>query len=245
MSAGASGSLPLPRAERRTIIRDGIAIGVASGAYGVSFGAIGVTSGLDIWQTCVMSLLVFTGASQFALVGVLGAGGSPLAGAASGLLLGSRNTLYALRLAPMLELRGVRRVAAAHLVIDESTAMAVTRETRTAARTGFFATGLAVFVLWNTATLVGAIAGDRLGDPRAYGLDSAVGGAFLALLWPRLKEPRNRVVAVLAAALALVLVPLTPAGVPVLAAAVVALGMALLTRSETDTTEYPDLEDLP
>jgi 4-azaleucine resistance transporter AzlC len=244
MTPEESAGAPLPRAERRAIIRDGIAIGVASGAYGVSFGAIGVTSGLDVWQTCVMSLLVFTGASQFALVGVLGAGGSPLAGAASGLLLGSRNTLYALRLAPLLELRGVRRVAAAHLVIDESTAMSVTRETRTAARTGFFATGLSVFVLWNTATLIGALAGDRLGDPRAYGLDSAVGGAFLALLWPRLKEPRNRVVAVLGAALALALVPLTPAGVPVLAAAVVALGMGLATRRETDTTEFPDRGDL-
>ncbi len=112
------------------IARDGIAIGVASGAYGVSFGAIAVTSGLDLWQTCVLSLLVFTGASQFALVGVLAAGGAPLSGAATGLLLGSRNTLYGLRLAPLLDFRGVRRVAAAHLVIDESTAMAINRETR-------------------------------------------------------------------------------------------------------------------
>ncbi|MDQ6641682.1 MAG: AzlC family ABC transporter permease [Actinomycetota bacterium] len=236
---------PLPAPDRRKIIRDGIAIGIASGAYGISFGAIGVTSGLNVWQTCVTSLLVFTGASQFALVGVLGAGGAPLAGAASGLLLGSRNTLYALRLAPMLDFRGVRRVAAAHLVIDESTAMAVSRETRTGARTGFLATGGAVFVLWNLATLAGALAGDRLGDPRRYGLDAAVGGAFLALLWPRLKETRNRVVAVLAAALALTLVPLTPAGVPVLAAAVVALGMGLLTRNASDSTEVPGREDLP
>jgi predicted branched-subunit amino acid permease len=236
---------PLPAPERRAIIRDGIAIGIASGAYGISFGAIGVTSGLDVWQTCVMSLLVFTGASQFALVGVLGAGGSALAGAASGLLLGSRNTLYALRLAPLLDFRGVRRVLAAHLVIDESTAMAVNRQTRTAARTGFLATGGAVFVLWNLATLAGALAGDRLGDPRRYGLDAAVGGAFLALLWPRLTDPRNRLVAVLAAALALTLVPLTPAGVPVLAAAVVALGMGLLTRTASDPTEVPGRQDLP
>jgi predicted branched-subunit amino acid permease len=236
---------PLPAPERRAIIRDGIAIGIASGAYGISFGAIGVTSGLDVWQTCVMSLLVFTGASQFALVGVLGAGGSALAGAASGLLLGSRNTLYALRLAPLLDFRGVRRVLAAHLVIDESTAMAVNRQTRTAARNGFLATGGAVFVLWNLATLAGALAGDRLGDPRRYGLDAAVGGAFLALLWPRLTDSRNRLVAVLAAVLALTLVPLTPAGVPVLAAAVVALGMGLVTRSASDPTEVPGRQDLP
>ena len=229
----------------RRIARDGIAIGVASGAYGVSFGAISVASGLDLWQTCAMSLLVFTGASQFALVGVLGSGGSALSGAATGLLLGSRNTLYGLRLAPLLDFRGVRRAAAAHLVIDESTAMAVNRETRETARAGFLWTGGAVFVLWNLATLLGAVAGERIGDPRSYGLDAAVGGAFLALLWPRLRDPRNRLVGALGAALALFLVPLTPAGVPVLAAGVVALGMGLVTRDAVDATELPDERDLP
>jgi predicted branched-subunit amino acid permease len=222
------------------IARDGIAIGVASGAYGISVGAIGVTSGMTVWQTCVMSLLVFTGASQFALVGVIGAGGSPLSGAATGLLLGSRNTLYGLRLAPLLDFRGLGRAAAAHLVLDESTAMAITRDTRETARAGFLWTGGAVFVFWNLATLVGALAGERIGDPRTYGLDSAVGGAFLALLWPRLRDPRNRVVGVLGAALALCLVPLTPAGVPVLAAGVVAVGMGLLARDAARATEPAD-----
>jgi predicted branched-subunit amino acid permease len=229
----------------RRIARDGIAIGVASGAYGVSFGAISVASGLDLWQTCAMSLLVFTGASQFALVGVLGSGGSALSGAATGLLLGSRNTLYGLRLAPLLDFRGVRRAAAAHLVLDESTAMAVNREARETARAGFLWTGGAVFVLWNLATLLGAVAGERIGDPRSYGLDAAVGGAFLALLWPRLRDPRNRLVGALGAALALFLVPLTPAGVPVLAAGAVALGMGLVTRDAVEATELPDEGDLP
>lgn len=209
--------------ETRRIVRDSLAVSVATGAYGVSFGAIGVTSGLDVLQTCALSLLVFTGASQFAFVGVLGAGGAPLLGAASGLLLGVRNALYGLRLGPLLGWRGARRAAAAHLVIDESTAMSVTRDSRAAARVGFLTTGVGVFVLWNLATLVGALAGNALGDPRAYGLDAAVGGAFLALLWPRLADRRNRVVAVLAAVLATALVPVAPAGVPVLAAAVVAL----------------------
>lgn len=81
-------------AERRQIVRDGLAVAVATGAYGISFGAIGVSSGLDVAQTCALSLLVFTGASQFAFVGVIAAGGLPLLGAASGLLLGVRNTLY-------------------------------------------------------------------------------------------------------------------------------------------------------
>jgi predicted branched-subunit amino acid permease len=214
---------PLDAGRRRQIVGDGIAVSMATGAYGVSFGAIGVGNGLDIWQTCAMSLLVFTGASQFALVGVLGAGGAPLLGAASGLLLGVRNTLYGLRLAPLLAWRGLRRAAAAHLVIDESTAMSVTRESTEEARVGFLTTGVGVFVLWNLTTLVGAVAGDTLGDPRDYGLDAAVGAAFLALLWPRLDSTLHRLVALSAALVATGLVPFTAAGVPVLAAAVVDL----------------------
>ena len=114
--------------------------------------------------------------------------------------------------------------------------MTVTRTTREHARAGFLGTGLAVFVLWNLATLLGAVAGDQLGDPRAYGLDAAVGAAFLALLWPRLDTTRNRVAAALAAALALSLVPLVPAGVPVLAASLVAFGMALVPGGSGDET---------
>ena len=213
-----------PTAEsRRGIVRDSLAVGLATGAYGVSFGAVSVAAGLSVLQTCALSLLMFTGASQFALVGVVAAGGAPLSGTVTALLLGTRNTLYGLRMAPLLQLNGVRRVAAAHLLIDESTAMSVNRQTRSEARLGFVATGLSVLVLWNAATLAGAVAGNALGDPRRYGLDAAVGGAFLALLWPRLQDRRNRVVGVLAVAVALGMVPVTAAGVPVLAAAGVAL----------------------
>lgn len=235
----------LTEARRREIVRDGLAVGIATGAYGISFGAIAVTSGFDVWQTCALSLLVFTGASQFALVGVVGAGGAPLFGAFTGLLLGTRNALYGLRLAPLLGWTGTRRAAAAHLVIDESTAMGVMRENAEAAKVGFLSTGISVFVLWNIATLVGAIAGDQLGDPRRYGLDAAVGAAFLALLWPRLRDHRNRLCGVLAAALALALVPATPAGVPVLAAGLVALLLGLRPDPREDVTEIPEREDLP
>jgi predicted branched-subunit amino acid permease len=212
-----------PSPERSSIVRDGVAVGLATGAYGISFGAVSVAAGLDVVQTCVLSLLVFTGASQFAFVGVVASGGAPISGAMTALLLGSRNTLYGLRLAPLLAFRGRRRAAAAHLLIDESTAMAVNRDSTAAARVGFLSTGVAVFVFWNLATFAGALAGTALGDPRTYGLDAAVGGAFLALLWPRLNTPLNRLVGVLAVALALGLVPVTTAGVPVLAAATVAL----------------------
>lgn len=221
---------PLPDQERRGIVRDSLGVGVATGAYGVSFGAVSVAAGLSVWQTCALSLLVFTGASQFALVGVVAAGGAPLSGALTALLLGTRNTLYGLRLAPLLDWHGVRRAAAAHVLIDESTAMSVTRESRTAARLGFLVTGVSIFVLWNLATLAGALAGNALGDPRLYGLDAAVGAAFLALLWPRLHKRSNQVVAVAAAAVALGVVPIVPAGVPVLAAAGVALLAGVLTK---------------
>lgn len=220
-------------APTRAIVRDGILVGVATGAYGISFGAVSVAGGLDVWQTCALSLLVFTGASQFALVGVIAAGGNPFFGALSGLLLGTRNTLYGLKVAPMLGWHGARRAAAAHLLIDESTAMTLTRTTRAHARTGFLTTGLAVFALWNLSTLAGAVVGNALGDPRTYGLDAAVGGAFLGLLWPRLDTTRSRLAAVLGAALALSLVSFTPSGVPVLGASVVALGIALMGRDDT------------
>lgn len=220
--------------QRRSVVRDSLGVGIATGVYGASFGALGAASGLSVWQTCVMSVLIFTGASQFAFVGVLASGGNPFSGALTALLLGTRNTLYGLRLAPLLAFPPARRAASAHLVIDESTAMAVTRPTTDLARTGFYWTGLSIFVLWNLFTFLGAVAGSTLGDPRAYGLDAAVGAAFLALLWPRLHERRNLGVGGVAAAVALLLVPVTAAGVPVLAAGGVALlaGVLLGLRPE-------------
>jgi 4-azaleucine resistance transporter AzlC len=221
------------------IVRDSLGVGIATGLYGVSFGAVSVAAGLSVLQTCALSLVMFTGASQFAFVGVAAAGGAPLSGALTALMLGTRNTLYGLRLAPLLRFEGWRRVTTSHLVIDESTAMSVMRTTQEDARTGFLTTGIAVFTLWNLFTLVGALAGNLIGDPRTYGLDAAVGGAFLALLWPRLSDRRNRAVAGCAAAVALGVVPVTAAGVPVLVAGGVALLAGLLTRRADDPTELP------
>lgn len=206
---------------------DSLGVGIATGAYGISFGAIAVTTGFSVWQACALSLLVFTGASQFALVGVIAAGGAPISGAATALLLGTRNTLYGLKLASLLGLRGVRRIAGAHLVIDETTAMSLKPKEPANARLAFFATGLAVFSLWNIATFVGAVGGQALGDPRTFGLDAAVPAAFLALLWPRLTTMPARLTGLLAGALALALVPLTRPGVPIIAAAGIAFLAAL------------------
>lgn len=200
-------------------MRRSLSLGVAVGLYGASFGAAAATAGFSVVQACATSLLVFTGASQFALAGVLGAGGSVAAGVASAVLLGSRNGLYAVILSERMPLRGRRRVAAAHVTIDESTAVAVTSPPAWS-HVGFWWTGLTVYVFWNLSTFLGALSASAV-DTTAFGLDGAVGAAFMGLLWPRLREAWP--VAVGGAALALVAVPLTPAGVPVLVA-----GLAVL-----------------
>jgi predicted branched-subunit amino acid permease len=205
------------RRARAAVRRDALGVGVAVGAYGLSFGAAAVTAGLSTAQACALSLLVFTGASQFALVGVLGAGGSVVAGVAGALLLGSRNLLYAVRLTSLVPTRGARRLVAAQLTIDESAAMATAVPAGLSAL-GFWATGLAVYVLWNLATLLGAVGAARLGDPAALGLDAAVPAAFLALLAPQVRDRTAVGVALAGALLALAAVPFTPAGVPVLLA---------------------------
>ena len=218
-------------AVRAPIVRTAVSVGVASGAYGVSVGALGVAAGLSLAQTCALSVLMFTGGSQFALVGALGGGGSPLSGALSAVLLGARNGVYGVRLAPLLQVRGARRLLAAHLVIDESTAVALGGEVHgvRAGRLGFWATGLSVFVLWNGATLLGALAGSEVGDPRDFGLDAAAPAAFLAMLAPRLRDRATWTIAVVSALVALAVVPLVPAGVPVLVAALVP-AVAVLAR---------------
>lgn len=215
------------RSSGRSVRADSLGVGVATGAYGVSFGALATASGLDVWQACALSLLVFTGASQFAFVGVIAAGGAPLAGAATSILLGSRNLFYGIGLAPVLRLRGWRRVVGAQIVIDESTAMALGQHDRDDARLAFRLTGWSIFVLWNLMTLVGALAGTAIGDPRTFGLDAAVGGAFLALLWPRLTAVPQRIVAVVGAAVATGLVPFTPAGLPIILGGAVAVLVGL------------------
>jgi predicted branched-subunit amino acid permease len=231
---------------RRAIWRDAIGIGLATGAYAISFGAIAVAAGLSVAQTQALSGLMFTGASQFALVGVLGAGGGAVAAIAIAALLGTRNAFYALHMVGVLSPRGWRRLAAAQLTIDESTGMAIGyEEDRSASRLAFWATGISVFVLWNLGTLVGALGADVLGDPARFGLDAAIPAAFLALLWPRLDTRLMRIIAVIAAAVALALTPVLSAGLPVLIAGgiAVAFGIAVsrgTALSDESTIDAPD-----
>ena len=215
---------------RRQIVRDAVGIGVATGAYGLSFGALSVAAGLDVAQTSALSLLMFTGASQFALIGVLGAGGAWLAAAGSAVLLGTRNALYGLRMSPLLDLSGGRRIAGSHLVIDESTAMGIAHEEGGHGALGFFATGLSVFVFWNLGTLLGALGARVIPSPESLGLDAAVPAAFIALLAPRLRRGEPWAIAGLGAAVALALTPVLPVGVPIIASAIVAVVAGLRGR---------------
>ena len=208
----------------RAARRDGLGLGLL-GVYGVSFGAVAVASGLSPLQAVVLSALGFTGGSQFAFAAVAAAGGSPATGIAAAWLLGLRNTLYAVRLTDVLPRRPLPRLLASSLVIDETTSMAVRHEERglPAARAGFWATGVGLFVTWNLTTVLGAYGVAALGDPSVLGLDAAAPAAFLGLVWPYLRHRRTAVVAGLAAAVALVLSFVAPAGVPVLAGGAVAL----------------------
>lgn len=198
---------------------------LATSAYGISFGALAVAAGLDIWQTSVLSLFMFTGGSQFAFIGVLGSGGlSALpAAVASAALLGVRNMAYGIRMSPIIGRGLARRAAAAHLTIDESTAVALAQPELAHKRLGFWVTGLGVFIGWNATTLAGALLGDIVGDPKAWGLDAAAAAAFLALLWPRLVQRQAIVVGIAAAVVAAAFTPWVMPGLPVLIAAVVAL----------------------
>jgi 4-azaleucine resistance transporter AzlC len=228
----------LAKADRAGIVRAAVGIGAYAGAFGATFGAVSVGSGLSVLQTMVLSLVMFSGASQFAFVGVVASGGSPFAAIPASLLLGVRNAFYGVSMSEILRPSGVARLWTAHFVIDETTAMAVGQSSPKSQRYAFWATGLILCLFWQTGSLVGAVVGTAM-DPKAFGLDAAAPAVFLALLWPQLRRPAARWVAVGGAAVALALLPLTPAGVPVVCAAGVALvgGLAPCTRSERDPVQ--------
>lgn len=202
--------------------RVGLSIGLATGLYGVSFGALAVAAGFTVAQAMAMSLLMFTGGSQFALVGVVAAGGTGGAALGAASLLGVRNAVYGMQINRLLQPHGLRRLLAAQLTIDESTATATAQPTTAEQGRGFWTAGLSVFVAWNLCTLAGALLGDALGDPRRWGLDGAAVAAFLGLLWPRLRGREPVALAVTCALVTVIALPELPAGMPILLAALVA-----------------------
>ncbi len=219
---------PVPRAT----LRDALSVALTVGAYGVAFGAAGVAAGFSVLQTCLFSLVTFTGASQFAAVGVVGAGGAAASAVGAAVLLGTRNALYGTQMAPLVRARGWRRLVAAQVTIDESTGVALSQAPRgpAAMRAGFWLTGLGVYAFWNLFTLVGALGARALGQPASWGLDAAVPAAFLGLLWPRLTDRFSVLVALAAVAFATLVTPVVPAGLEIVATVLVAVAIGWRER---------------
>jgi predicted branched-subunit amino acid permease len=215
-------------ADRRAAISMSVGVAAAVSLYGISFGALAVASGLDVWQAQVLSLFMFSGGSQFALIGLIAAGAPGLTSVLVAGLLGVRNGLYSLRTAPLVGKGFFRRLIAGQLTIDESTAVALAQPTVAASRVGFWVTGVGIYLGWNAMTFLGAILGDALGDVNAYGLDAAAAAAFMGLLWPRLTAREPIAIAVVAAVVTAIAIPFAPTGVPVLLAALAAFVFAVV-----------------
>lgn len=201
------------------VIRASLSVSVATGLYGISFGALGIAAGLTVWETQLLSLLMFTGGSQFAFVAAIPGGGATAVAAAS--LMGVRNAIYGAQMNALLRPSRWLRPAAAHVTIDESTAVALSQTEEPERHRGFWWTGIGVFLCWNLMTLTGSVASSQI-DPGAWGLDGAAVAAFVGLLWPRLKQRQSWAIAIVAAVAATVVTPWLPLGIPILVAAVVA-----------------------
>ena len=209
--------------KKNQVDRTAFSVAFTVGLYGAAFGAAGVTAGFSILQTCLLSILLFSGASQFAVVGIMGAGGAAISAIATATLLGFRNTLYGLQMAPILKVKGIKRVLAAQITIDESTAVATLQDNDEDRKRGFYLTGIGVYVFWNLFTFLGALGASAIGDPSVWGLDAAVPAAFLGLIWPRIKNKVQFLVSGIAIAWALLLTPVTPAGIPIITTVVLAI----------------------
>jgi len=209
--------------KKNQVDRTAFSVAFTVGLYGAAFGAAGVTAGFSILQTCLLSILLCSGASQFAVVGIMGAGGAAISAIATATLLGFRNTLYGLQMAPILKVKGIKRVLAAQITIDESTAVATLQDNDEDRKRGFYLTGIGVYVFWNLFTFLGALGASAIGDPSVWGLDAAVPAAFLGLIWPRIKNKVQFLVSGIAIAWALLLTPVTPAGIPIITTVVLAI----------------------
>jgi predicted branched-subunit amino acid permease len=216
------------KAAERRIRNRALTIGVSVTPFGLSFGALSVEAHLNLIQVCLLSLVLFSGASQFALVSIIGAGGSYLSAVSTALLLGVRNGLYGARINALLRPSGWRRLVTAEVTIDESTAMAVSEASSGHSARAFWSTALSVYVLWNVSTIIGALVGNALGSPATTGLDVAGPAAFIALLAPRLTTVRMRLVALGSGVIALLTVPVVPVGAPILIDGLTAVAVLLV-----------------
>jgi len=215
--------MPTDESVRQRAVRNALTIAAYAAVSGVSFGVLATSAGLSVLQTCALSLLVFAGGAQFAVVGVLAGGGATAAAIVSGLLLNSRYLAFGMVVAPFVRGSLARRALGAQLLTDESAALALAEPDPAEAVRTYWVTGAVLYLVWNAGTLAGALAGGAIGDPATLGLDAAFPAGFLALLVPLLRDRPRRVAALAGAGLALLLTPVTPPGVPILAAALGAL----------------------
>lgn len=209
-------------AGRREVVVAALTLGFTVGLFGIVFGVAAVAAGATVAQACVMSLLVFTGASQFSLVSEVGAGAGGAAALGGAVLLAARNTVYGLTMSRVLRGSLATRLLAAQLTIDESTAVATAQPNPELRRLGFWVTGVSVYAFWNVATLIGALAGSSV-DVEALGLDIAIPAGFTYMVWPHLRTRRGARAGLIGAAICLALIPFVPAGIPVLGAALAIL----------------------
>jgi len=207
-------------AQRRSIRAQAISIGLAISPFGLAFGALCAESGVGAWEALGFSSLVFGGSSQFAAVSVLADDGTVIAAVTAGLLLNLRSLAFGVSMAPSLKGSLLWRAGVSQLMIDESTAIGSSQSTHELRRYGYLWGGLSVFVLWNATTLIGvSVLSEAESLITDLGIDATIPAAFLGLIWNKLENARHRVVALIGAITALILIPITPAGIPVIAAA--------------------------
>ncbi len=205
--------------QRRTTRRQAISIGVAVSPFGIAFGVTCAKAGLTWLQAAGFSSLVFTGGTQFAAVGVLAEHGAAAAAITAGLLLAIRSLAYGVVMAPALQGRWWKRALWSHVMIDEAMAVGTAHDDLVLRRYGYLWAGGSVFVLWNLATVAGAVLGNasEVWISR-LGVDGTIPASFLALVWNRLQDPVQRWVATVGAAISIVAVPIAPAGMPIILA---------------------------
>ena len=206
--------------------RDGARAALAVAAtvwfFGASFGLVARAAGMGVVAPLVMSATTFAGSAQFAVTSILGAGGGAAAAIAAAVLLNARYAPISISVAPLFHGRPLRRLLESQLIVDESWALA-SRGGRRFDRRILLGAGLLLYVSWVSGTAVGVLAGDALGDPKDLGLDGAFPALFLALLAPQLRAPRAAVAAAVGAVIAFALIPVTPAGTPIIAASAACL----------------------
>ena len=207
-------------AQRRSIRAQAISIGLAISPFGLAFGALCAESGVGVWEALGFSSLVFGGSSQFAAVSVLADDGTVIAAVTAGLLLNLRSLAFGVSMAPSLKGSLLWRAGVSQLMIDESTAIGSSQSTHELRRYGYLWGGLSVFVLWNATTLIGvSVLSEAESLITDLGIDATIPAAFLGLIWNKLENAKHRVIALIGAITALILIPITPAGIPVIAAA--------------------------